>query len=173
MGEEKVLYFMRQLCSGLKHLRSLNLMHRDLKPQNLLLSTTTKKDDEDGKEANETVVLKIADFGFARDLSIHGLADTLCGSPLYMAPEILQYKQYDVKADLWSVGAILFELVSGVPPYTGMNHIQLLKNIEQGEARLPADLNLSASCVHLIKSLLKKNPIQRLSFEGLGTSRGT
>jgi serine/threonine-protein kinase ULK/ATG1 len=111
--------------------------------------------------------LKIADFGFARDLSIHGLADTLCGSPLYMAPEILQYKQYDVKADLWSVGAILFELVSGSPPYTGANHIQLLKSIEKKEARLPPDLELSLACRHLIKSLLKKNPIQRLSFEGL------
>lgn len=159
LGEERVLYFMRQLCSGLKHLRSLNLMHRDLKPQNLLLSTSK---DEEGK-----VVLKIADFGFARDLSIHGLADTLCGSPLYMAPEILQYKQYDVKADLWSVGAILFELVSGVPPYTGSNHIQLLKSIEQKEARLPPDLELSVPCRHLIKCLLEKNPIQRLSFEGL------
>lgn len=158
LGEDKVQDFMRQLCSGLKHLRSLNLMHRDLKPQNLLLSH-----EEDGKGT----VLKIADFGFARDLSIHGLADTLCGSPLYMAPEILQYKQYDVKADLWSVGAILFELVSGVPPYTGNNHIQLLKCIEQKEAKLPPDLDLGVPCVHLIKCLLKKNPIQRLSFEGL------
>ena len=159
LQEQRVLYFMRQLCSGLKHLRSLNLMHRDLKPQNLLLS---KPQGEGGD-----MVLKIADFGFARDLSIHGLADTLCGSPLYMAPEILQYKQYDVKADLWSVGAILFELVSGVPPYTGSNHIQLLKSIEQREASLPADLDLSVACAHLVRCLLKKNPIQRLSFEGL------
>ena len=162
LDEERALYLMRQLCSGLKHLRSLNLMHRDLKPQNLLLSKAPDTSEEKGK-----TILKIADFGFARDLSIHGLADTLCGSPLYMAPEILQYKQYDVKADLWSVGAILFELVSGVPPYTGANHIQLLKSIEQKEARLPEDLQLSIACRHLIKSLLKKNPIQRLSFEGL------
>ena len=162
LGEDKVLYFMRHLCSGLKHLRSLNLMHRDLKPQNLLLCKGPEGSELEGK-----TTLKIADFGFARDLSIHGLADTLCGSPLYMAPEILQYKQYDVKADLWSVGAILFELVSGVPPYTGGNHIQLLKNIEQKEAKLPTDLGLSMPCLHLIKCLLKRNPIQRLSFEGL------
>ena len=80
-------------------------MQRDLKPQNLLLSTN---------EAGEKL-LKIADFGFARSLQPQGLAETLCGSPLYMAPEILQFHKYDAKADLWSVGTILFELVVGMP----------------------------------------------------------
>jgi len=160
LSEERARYFMRQLCDGLKHLRALNLMHRDLKPQNLLLSPG----DEDNK-----VTLKIADFGFARDLSIHGLADTLCGSPLYMAPEILQYKQYDVKADLWSVGAILYELVCGTSPFSGSNHIQLLKCIEVNDVRIPDNLGISRPCKHLIRCLLKKNPIQRLSFEGLFT----
>ena len=80
-------------------------MQRDLKPQNLLLSTN---------EAREKL-LKIADFGFARSLQPQGLAETLCGSPLYMAPEILQFHKYDAKADLWSVGTILFELVVGMP----------------------------------------------------------
>jgi serine/threonine-protein kinase ULK/ATG1 len=54
-----------------------------------------------------TQVLKIADFGFARHLETAALAETLCGSPLYMAPEILSFKRYDAKADLWSVGAVL------------------------------------------------------------------
>jgi serine/threonine-protein kinase ULK/ATG1 len=80
-------------------------VQRDLKPQNLLLSIN---------EAGEKL-LKIADFGFARSLQPQGLAETLCGSPLYMAPEILQFHKYDAKADLWSVGTILFELVVGMP----------------------------------------------------------
>lgn len=79
------------------------VLQRDLKPQNLLLSTN---------EAGEKL-LKIADFGFARSLQPQGLAETLCGSPLYMAPEILQFHKYDAKADLWSVGTILYELVVG------------------------------------------------------------
>jgi serine/threonine-protein kinase ULK/ATG1 len=62
------------------------LLQRDLKPQNLLLSDTTS-----------TPLLKIADFGFARSLAPQGLAETLCGSPLYMAPEILQFQKYDAK----------------------------------------------------------------------------
>ena len=87
-------------------LRRIPVLQRDLKPQNLLLSTN---------EAGEKL-LKIADFGFARSLQPQGLAETLCGSPLYMAPEILQFHKYDAKADLWSVGTILFELVVGEAP---------------------------------------------------------
>jgi len=78
---------------------------RDLKPQNLLLAAP-----------GPGAVLKIADFGFARSLQPSALADTLCGSPLYMAPEILRFHKYDAKADLWSVGTILFELVVGARP---------------------------------------------------------
>nr|GMC91892.1 serine/threonine-protein kinase ATG1c-like [Ipomoea batatas] len=69
--------------------------------------------------------MKIADFGFARSLQPRGLAETLCGSPLYMAPEIMQLQKYDAKADLWSVGAILFQLVTGRTPFTGNNQIQV------------------------------------------------
>lgn len=66
-----------------------------------------------------------------------------------MAPEILQFLKYDAKADLWSVGAILFELLSGKPPYNGINHLQLLKNIERNEGgRLPDAIaaQLSPAC---------------------------
>lgn len=73
---------MHQLAAGLKVLRAHNLIHRDLKPQNLLLTAG----------AVESATLKIADFGFARSMEPQDLAETLCGSPLYMAPEILQVR---------------------------------------------------------------------------------
>jgi len=76
--------FMRQLASGMHFLWSNHFIHRDLKPQNLLLSSS-----------EEGAVLKIADFGFARHLETASLAETLCGSPLYMAPEILRFQKYD------------------------------------------------------------------------------
>ena len=157
LGEAAVQHFMRQLAAGLQHIRTFNLMHRDLKPQNLLLA-----------DAGDRPSLRIADFGFARDVKPQGIAETLCGSPLYMAPEILQYKQYDVKADLWSVGTILFELLAGRPPFTGANHLQLLHNIERSEAALPPDVaaRLSEPCRDLVRRLLRKNPLERLSFEG-------
>ncbi|XP_024359687.1 serine/threonine-protein kinase ATG1c isoform X2 [Physcomitrium patens] len=150
-------HFMRQLGAGLQVLRNNNLIHRDLKPQNLLLSTN-----------DDLAVLKIADFGFARSLMPQGMAETLCGSPLYMAPEILQSKRYDAKADLWSVGAILYQLFTGRPPFSGNNHVQLLQNIlKSTEIRFPDAImaQLHPDCIDMCRKLLRKDPVERLAFE--------
>ncbi|XP_019430768.1 PREDICTED: serine/threonine-protein kinase ATG1c-like isoform X2 [Lupinus angustifolius] len=154
--EATAKHFMQQLATGLQVLRDNNLIHRDLKPQNLLLSRN-----------DERSVLKIADFGFARSLQPRGLAETLCGSPLYMAPEIMQLQKYDAKADLWSVGAILFQLVTGRTPFTGNNQIQLLQNIMKStELQFPPDnRSLSIDCKDLCQKLLRRNPVERLTFE--------
>ncbi|XP_059305522.1 serine/threonine-protein kinase ATG1c-like isoform X2 [Lycium ferocissimum] len=154
--EATAKHFMQQLASGLKILRDNNLIHRDLKPQNLLLSSN-----------KDSSTLKIADFGFARSLQPRGLAETLCGSPLYMAPEIMQLQKYDAKADLWSVGAILFQLVTGKTPFTGNNQIQLLQNILKSTELLfpPNAKNLSPDCIDLCKKLLRRYPVERLTFE--------
>ncbi|XP_010262643.1 PREDICTED: serine/threonine-protein kinase ATG1c [Nelumbo nucifera] len=154
--EATAKHFMQQLVAGLQVLHDNNLIHRDLKPQNLLLSTN-----------NDQSILKIADFGFARSLQPRGLAETLCGSPLYMAPEIMQLQKYDAKADLWSVGTILFQLVTGKTPFTGNNQIQLLQNIvKSNELRFPPDSNdLSVDCIDLCQKLLRCNPVERLTFE--------
>lgn len=154
--EDIAKQFMQQLVAGLQILRDNNLIHRDLKPQNLLLSTN-----------DSNSVLKIADFGFARSLQPRGLAETLCGSPLYMAPEIMQLQKYDAKADLWSVGAILFQLVTGKTPFTGNNQIQLLQNIVKStELYFPPDVKvLSSDCKDLCQKLLRRNPVERLTFE--------
>ncbi|KAK4799655.1 hypothetical protein SAY86_025020 [Trapa natans] len=154
--EEIAKHFMEQLARGLQVLRDNNLIHRDLKPQNLLLST-----------GDDRSVLKIADFGFARSLQPRGLAETLCGSPLYMAPEIMQLQKYDAKADLWSVGAILFQLVTGKPPFTGNNQIQLLQNIlKSNELQFPPDSkDLSLDCKDLCQKLLRRYPVERLTFD--------
>ncbi|KAK9821598.1 hypothetical protein WJX81_003954 [Elliptochloris bilobata] len=156
VSEVEARALMQQLAAGLKELWSRNLVHRDLKPQNLLLAAP-----------GPGAVLKIADFGFARSLQPSALADTLCGSPLYMAPEILQFQKYDAKADLWSIGTILFELVVGKPPFNGANHVQLLRNIERAEAALPAPVAaaLSPRCRALLHGLLRRNPLERISFE--------
>lgn len=156
ISEATAKHFMQQLASGLKALRENNLIHRDLKPQNLLLSVNS-----------DNAVLKIADFGFARSLQPRGLAETLCGSPLYMAPEIMQLQKYDAKADLWSVGAILFQLVTGRTPFIGNNQIQLLQNIvKSSELQFPSNAkNLSDECIDLCKKLLRRNPVERLTFE--------
>ncbi|XP_021748823.1 serine/threonine-protein kinase ATG1a-like [Chenopodium quinoa] len=155
--EDSARHFIKQLAAGLQVLRENNLIHRDLKPQNLLLS---------GREANP--LLKIGDFGFARYLTQQGLADTLCGSPLYMAPEIIQNQKYDAKADLWSVGAICYQLVIGKPPFDGNSQLQLFQNILRStELRFPegALQVLHPDYVEFCRSLLRKNPVERLTFE--------
>ncbi|XP_061340892.1 serine/threonine-protein kinase ATG1a [Gastrolobium bilobum] len=157
VSESIARHFMRQLASGLQVLQEKNLIHRDLKPQNLLLATSAA-----------TPVLKIGDFGFARSLTPQGLADTLCGSPYYMAPEIIQCQKYDAKADLWSVGAILYQLVIGRPPFDGNSQLQLFQNILAcTELHFPPEAlrELHSDCLDLCRSLLRGNPDERLTFK--------
>ena len=84
-----------------------------------------------------------------------------------MAPEILSYQKYDAKADLWSVGSILYELLVGRTPFTGMNPMQLLRNIERQDAKIPSKVAnaLSPECVSMLRALLRRNPAERATFE--------
>lgn len=181
---------------ALRFLRGQNLIHRDIKPQvsfivrvmvpqadnqNLLMQPATSAEVADGHPLG-IPVLKVADFGFARILPAAAMAETLCGSPLYMAPEILRYEKYDAKADLWSVGAVLFEMVSGRPPFRANNHVELLRKIEKGEDRIKfpdesarsaekegveqeAVVPVSTDIKTLIRALLKRQPANRMSFQ--------
>ncbi|KAG0836473.1 hypothetical protein G6F18_005329 [Rhizopus arrhizus] len=158
LPERVVRHFLKQLANALQFLRSQNLVHRDIKPQNLLLAPN----DSD----RDLPILKVADFGFARFLPNASLADTLCGSPLYMGPEILSYKKYDAKADLWSVGAVLYEMVTGKPPFRAQNHLELLKKIQENNDQIHfPDPSTGEDLQDLIRKLLKKNPVERLSFD--------
>ncbi|KAI3406662.2 ATG1 [Candida oxycetoniae] len=171
LNEVLVIHFLRQLSSALLFLRDKSLVHRDIKPQNLLLCPPVHSKEEFSsrhyKGMWELPILKIADFGFARFLPSTSMAETLCGSPLYMAPEILRYEKYNAKADLWSVGAVLYEMTVGKPPFKANNHIELLKNIEKANDKIkfPSAAQVPESLKQLIKSLLKYNPTERISFQ--------
>lgn len=176
-------HFLKQLSCALEFLRSNDLIHRDIKPQNLLLHPSPdicakgllEAPSYKGRENSFSPVvgvssfpmLKVADFGFARSLPSTSLADTLCGSPLYMAPEILRYEKYDAKADLWSVGAVLYEMVAGRPPFGASNHVELLRVIERGDdrVRFPRGAEISDEMKALIRHLLKRNPVERVNFK--------
>lgn len=165
-----VVHFLKQLSSALQFLRSKSLVHRDIKPQNLLLCPPahSQQEFENGNFVGlwELPILKIADFGFARFLPSTSMAETLCGSPLYMAPEILRYEKYNAKADLWSVGAVFYEMTVGKPPFRAANHIELLKNIEKSHDKIkfPSSAQVPEPLKCLIRSLLKYNPTERVSF---------
>lgn len=152
--EQTARSFLTQIAAGLFVLHQANVLHRDLKPQNILLSDTSAEP-----------VLKIADFGFARALQPQDMAATVCGSPLYMAPEILRHEPYDGKADLWSVGAILYELLLGRTPFTGANPMQLLANIEKSPGLSFEGIQLSSQGQDFLRALLVHSPAQRLSSQ--------
>lgn len=176
-------HFLKQIASALEYLRRRNLIHRDIKPQNLLLNPSpaymARQPPEDVPLAASehslipTVgvaslpMLKIADFGFARHLPSTSMAETLCGSPLYMAPEILRYEKYDARADLWSVGTVLYEMVVGKPPFRAQNHVELLRRIEKINDVIIFDKNLSIGrdMKTVIRKLLRKSPLDRVSYE--------
>lgn len=182
LNEVVVRHFLKQLSSALEFLRARNFIHRDIKPQNLLLNPSplhmSQAPTENVYTASEDSLvpvvgveslpmLKVADFGFARSLPSTSLAETLCGSPLYMAPEILRYEKYDAKADLWSVGTVVYEMVVGRPPFRASNHVELLRRIERGEDRIafPEGLLVSDELKGLVRVLLKRNPVERVSFD--------
>lgn len=173
LNETLVIHFLQQLSSALQFLRDKSLVHRDIKPQNLLLCPPVHSNEAfiAGNYVGlwELPILKIADFGFARFLPSTSMAETLCGSPLYMAPEILRFEKYNAKADLWSVGAVLYEMIVGKPPFKANNHIELLKTIEKTKDRIkfPTAAQVPESLKRLIKGLLKYSSTERISFSEL------
>mmetsp|Transcript_12369 Transcript_12369/g.18759 ORF Transcript_12369/g.18759 Transcript_12369/m.18759 type:complete len:905 (+) Transcript_12369:100-2814(+) len=154
LEERVVRRFLVQLAQGLKFLHQMNIIHRDIKPQNLLMTDTTPQ-----------AVLKYADFGFAKNLQEAGMAETLCGTPLYMAPEIFEMKKYDAKADLWSVGCVLYEMLVGSPPFKGQNKRELFLNIRLKKLHIPSDISVSPDMLKLLQRLLEINPRKRISLE--------
>ncbi|GAV56265.1 hypothetical protein ZYGR_0BB00420 [Zygosaccharomyces rouxii] len=168
-----ILNYLQQLASALRFLRTKNLVHRDIKPQNLLLATPLVGY-HDAQSFHESgfvgiynlPILKIADFGFARFLPNTSLAETLCGSPLYMAPEILNYQKYNAKADLWSVGAVLYEMCCGKPPFKASNHLELYKKIKRANdvITFPSQCEVEQELKDLICGLLTFDPANRMGF---------
>ena len=143
--------YMKQLSNGLNYLYDNNIIHRDLKPQNILVS--------------DSYVLKITDFGFARYVNNDILIKTICGSPMYMAPEIIKYKKYNNKSDLWSVGIIMYEMLFGCTPFKSSNFIELIKDINKYKFNIPSTYTVSIECRELLFKLLQKNPENRIQWK--------
>jgi len=152
MKEKYAKKYMLHLAEGLKYLLDNNIIHRDLKPQNIMVT----KDD----------TLKISDFGFARHFDSNMMLKTLCGTPLYMAPEIMNYSKYTNKADLWSIGIILYEILFARRPYHATSFYNLVQQINTTPIQIPQYITLTTCCQDLLKSLLIKDPKKRISWDG-------
>ncbi|NXD69022.1 MARK1 kinase, partial [Eolophus roseicapillus] len=114
--------------------------------------------------------IKIADFGFSNEFTVGNKLDTFCGSPPYAAPELFQGKKYDgPEVDVWSLGVILYTLVSGSLPFDGQNLKELRERVLRGKYRIP--FYMSTDCENLLKKLLVLNPIKRGSLEQIMKDR--
>ncbi len=153
LKEKYVKNFMKQIASSTKYLLSYNIIHRDIKPQNIMMID------------KETI--KLTDFGFAKIFNSDEdkMAQTICGSPIYMAPEIIKCNNYSIKTDLWSIGIILYEMSIGKPPYKARTHIELIHKIDTEPIYVPMALFTSNECRQLIYKLLQKNPDKRITWD--------
>ncbi|XP_061828507.1 serine/threonine-protein kinase DCLK1-like isoform X2 [Nerophis lumbriciformis] len=142
------------LASAIKYLHSLNIVHRDIKPENLLVYQHP-----DGSKS-----LKLGDFGLAT--VVNGYLYTVCGTPTYVAPEIIAEKGYGLKVDIWAAGVITYILLCGFPPFScGEDQEVLLEHILRSDLEFPAPHwdNVSDSAKALISGMLQVDVDQRLS----------
>jgi len=153
-SEAKAAKVILQVCSALVYLHNLNIVHRDLKPENLLL--TTSADDYD---------VKIIDFGLAKKSDLPMTMP--CGTPGYVAPEILKKRKYHKQVDVWSLGVITYILLCGFPPFVdnGGDLKKLYKQIKAARYSFPAKYwgKISDDAINLIKGMLNPKPKKRLT----------
>ncbi len=158
-SEKKCAYVMYQILSAINYCHKMKIIHRDLKPENILI---IKREDED----NELLFVKICDFGTAKWFEEGKIERSVVGSCYYIAPEVLQ-KNYDEKCDLWSIGVIMYILLSGRPPFGGENDKEIFQKIINGSYDLkeyPWD-EMSSEAKDLISNLLVMNSKKRFSPE--------
>ncbi|XP_053504189.1 serine/threonine-protein kinase MARK2 isoform X4 [Ictalurus furcatus] len=156
MKEKEARAKFRQIVSAVQYCHQKCIVHRDLKAENLLLDADMN--------------IKIADFGFSNEFTLGNKLDTFCGSPPYAAPELFQGKKYDgPEVDVWSLGVILYTLVSGSLPFDGQNLKELRERVLRGKYRIP--FYMSTDCENLLKKFLILNPTKRGSLEQIMTDR--
>ena len=172
-SEEIVQYLMKQIVSAIKYIHNKNIIHRDLKLENILVNFNSEEDKKNINMLKSKI--KLIDFGFARYLSNSDLAFSILGSPLNMDPGILEvynklkkmeyYNKYgyDEKADIWSLGSICYEMIIGKSPFDSKSLKQLINKVKKGKYYLPT--YLSKEVISFINGMLKYDLKKRLSAD--------
>ncbi|XP_043573290.1 STKc_SGK domain-containing protein isoform X3 [Chiloscyllium plagiosum] len=148
--EPRARFYAAEIASALGYLHSLHIVYRDLKPENILL------------DSQGHVVL--TDFGLCKEgVEPNGTTSTFCGTPEYLAPEVLQKQSYDRTVDWWCLGSVLYEMLYGLPPFYSRNTAEMYNNILHKPLQLKP--NVSNSAQELLIGLLQKDRMQRLGAE--------
>ncbi|OHT14954.1 AGC family protein kinase [Tritrichomonas foetus] len=151
LKEEVIWTFLLQLIEGLRTLHSCGVVHRDLKSANILLAAPD--------------LLKIADLGISTVLHKTELARTQIGTPLYIAPEVWKKRPYDQKCDMWSLGVLLYEMMTFTYPFTGRDQKELAQRVCLGKYTMPR--RYSPDLISVVRRLLQVNPVLRPSVDEL------
>ncbi|XP_058029984.1 MAP kinase-activated protein kinase 3 isoform X2 [Ahaetulla prasina] len=157
--EKEASEIMRDIGTAIQHLHGMNIAHRDVKPENLLYTSKEKES-----------VLKLTDFGFAKETTIQNALQTPCYTPYYVAPEVLGPEKYDKSCDMWSLGVIMYILLCGFPPFysnTGQAISPGMKRrIRMGQYGFPNPewSEVSDEAKQLIRLLLKTDPTERMTI---------
>ena len=159
LSEKQTAYILYQILSAINYCHKMNIIHRDLKPENILIINREEED-------NELFFVKICDFGTAKLLEEGKIEKQFVGSSYYIAPEVLLEK-YNEKCDLWSIGVIMYVLLTGKPPFPGKNNDEIYQHIKEGRYDLKNNLwnNHSEESKDLIYNLLLKDINKRFSAE--------
>ena len=155
LNNQVVASLMKDVISAVYYLHNMKpiIIHRDIKPENVLLA--------DG------LVAKLTDFGWSNYMQEDEKRTTVCGTPIYLAPEIIKEQGHDEKVDVWCIGVLLFELITGNVPFQGNDIDTLKENILHLKIAWPKDINVDAKS--LIKKILKSDPAARISLEEMLT----
>ncbi|VUZ55684.1 unnamed protein product [Hymenolepis diminuta] len=164
LPEETIRHFLIQIGSAMDAMNRKAIVHRDLKPGNILLSyygNYASVEDVPGP----LITFKLADFGFARFLQYGIMAQTMCGSPMYMAPEVLMCQKYDARADIWSMGIIVYQCYVGKAPFIA-NSPEALKNIYLKTVDLKPKIpsGTSVNLRDLLLKMLVRKASDRIDF---------
>uniref|UniRef100_A0A674P0M0 Serine/threonine-protein kinase PLK n=1 Tax=Takifugu rubripes TaxID=31033 RepID=A0A674P0M0_TAKRU len=150
LTDPEVRYYLRQIISGLKYLHSRGILHRDLKLGNFFV--------------NENMELRLGDFGLAAKLeTVEQRKKTICGTPNYLAPEVLNRQGHGPESDVWSLGCVMYTLMCGNPPFETLDLKETYRCIKEVQYHLPSTISHPAQ--KLISGILQKNPSDRLSLD--------
>lgn len=155
LDEQTIISFSFQLGKGMKKLRQNNIVHRDIKPENILLSFTDKTN----------IVLRISGFSLSTILKEGEFTEGFYGTILYMAPEVLLFKKYDAKCDLWSIGVTLYECLTGKVPFDVLTFHELEKIYENKKPQIDTSKLNDCKLKILFSGLLKIKSNERINFK--------